>query len=146
MNPDLDHVNAALGKDTANVVEVFRAARQDNLRASRCQRLGRVRGGFLVDLIRRAKAGERRARLLAGRDHVVLALEAVVRHGLDAAGLEEVLCECRARGELGDVSKIGEEHLGPCAGLLQHAVGGVAQLLERFREAHGGQRRKSDRR
>ena len=81
--------------------------------------------------------------LFEGEEEAIAKKEAKLEY---TAGLEEVLCECRARGELGDVSKIGEEHLGPCAGLLQHAVGGVAQLLERLRETHGGQGRKRDRR
>ena len=46
----------------------------------------------------------------------------------------------RAR-EVGELAEIGEEHLRPRAGRGQHAVGGVAQLLERLGEPDARQRR-----
>ncbi len=95
-----------------------------------------------IDLVRRAQANKLRARRLKRRHHLGQARKAVVRHRFDAAGLEEILREGRARGEVRKRAKVGEKDLRPRAILRQHRVGGVSQRLERLREPHRWQRRK----
>ena len=74
------------------------------------------------------------------RDHLVAACEAVVTDRLDAAGFEEILGKARARGEVRRRAEIGEEDFRPRAGAREHAVGGIAQLLERLGEPDAWQR------
>ena len=81
-----------------------------------------------IDLVGRAQAGELRARRLERGDHLVAAGEAVVGHRLDAAGLEEILGERRARGEIGGAAEIGEKdfraarRLSPARGRTRRAT------------------------
>src|SRR5262249_54093744 len=59
-----------------------------------------------VHFVRAAQAGEVRARGLECCSHCVAPGEAIVRHRLDASGLEEVLGEVRARAEVGAAAEI----------------------------------------
>ena len=104
------------------------------------QRLGGVGRLHLVNLVRRAQAGELGAGGLERRDHLGLILEAVIAQGLDAAGFVEILRERGACGEIGQLAEIGQKHLRPRAGLFQHRIGFVAQRLERLGEANARQR------
>src|SRR3981081_4830382 len=93
---------------------------------------GRVLG---IDLVGPAQTDELRTRGFECRHHLVAAPEAVMRHRLDAAGLEEILREGGACGEIGRPAEIGEEDLRSRSALGQDAVGSLAQTFERLGEA-----------
>src|SRR5262245_59568415 len=84
--------------------------------ARRSERLGNARRLTLVHLVGRAQASKFCARRLEGGDYVGLALEAVIRHSLDAAGFVKILGESRARREIGELAEIGEKNFWPCPG------------------------------
>src|SRR3981081_2089298 len=85
---------------------------------------GRVLG---IDLVGPAQTDELRTRGFECRHHLVAAPEAVIRHRLDAAGLEEILREGGACGEIGQSAEIGEEDFRPRAALAPAAAARLAQ-------------------
>ena len=74
-------------------------------RAGRRQGPGGVGSIACIDLVGRAQARKPRAGRLERGNHRVAALEAVIGHRLDAAGLEEILGEGRACGEVGEACR-----------------------------------------
>ena len=60
-------------------------------------------------------------------------VDAIAADSFDAAGLEKILGEGRARRELRLRAERGEKNLRPRAGRRQQAVRGVAQRLKRLR-------------
>ncbi len=65
-----------------------------------------------------------------------MALEPVIRYGLDAAGFVKILGECRPCRKLRQPAQIGEKYFWPLAGSGQHAIGCIAQCLEGFGQSN----------
>src|SRR5262249_53605039 len=94
-----------------------------------------------VDLVRRTQADEAGTGGIERGKHLFAACKSVIRDGLDAAGLEEILgvgCPCR---EVGQTTEIGEEDFRPSSGLFQRAVGSVTQCFKGLGEAKTGKGR-----
>jgi len=79
-----------------------------------------------VHLVGRTQAGEFCARRLEGGDHVSLAFEPVIRHGLDAASLVKILGERRPGCEIGQLAEVCEKNFWPRPGFGKDTVRGIA--------------------